>query len=295
MVDIYSLNKIRKGEDVERWTVEEVAKWLNARGFSDLPEIFTDKMVDGELLLQLSEKDLVGYLGVKSGILRKRLWRDIRRLVKTLDYSGSEGNSTAMFLKNINDDLAAYTYKLVSRGITDDYLDTLTMEEVDIVLKQVGIDNLAHRLLIKRRLGEGKEKYVQMISADDGRTLRSLVELKLKIRGVAITGENYSQNLVMVITKQNENILEEDNVLEEILLAQENGVRVIALAEESAELSDEIIDLVEGRVVRWVHDYQEAAVDRLDSLLRLESWREPTLKLCRRRTESIDSGIELLI
>ena len=77
--------------DVVEWTCEEVGGWLLSRGYNDsLCQIFLD--IDGEQLLELTERSL-GSL-VNNGILRKRLWRDVRQLLRMLDYTDTPCETT---------------------------------------------------------------------------------------------------------------------------------------------------------------------------------------------------------
>lgn len=59
-------------------------------------------MVDGDLLLLLSEKDLEEDLDMKSGLLRKRFMRELESLKIAADYSSVDDSQVTLFLTNFN-------------------------------------------------------------------------------------------------------------------------------------------------------------------------------------------------
>ena len=59
-------------QQVPLWSVEDVVEWLKQIGFSGYTQEFKNSRVDGDLLLQLTERMLLDDIGIKNGILRKR-------------------------------------------------------------------------------------------------------------------------------------------------------------------------------------------------------------------------------
>jgi len=296
------------------WGVGEVTRWLQRRGFEDLVDTFSDLEVDGDLLLQLSERDLKEYLGVKNGITRKRLWRELRRVMRNVDYSCSEKADMAQFLTNISSDLVEYTHKLVTHGLTQQVLTNLGTEDVDDVLKDAGIDNLGDRYKIKQAVKtKAEEPNVYLIYLEESKTLASLVEINMKLRGFSVSKRDStrintdylrnidkSSNVVLVLPADAGTV--DDIAREELKYAMESCVNIVPLVEENfkmTEIESLLSHLVSGRrIVRWVHEYQNASMDRLESILRKEAeerrWQQgrSSLQFCKIRSLSIDSGID---
>jgi len=55
-------------------------------GFGTYSQAFAAHMVDGDLLLLLTEKELEEDLGMRSGLLRKRFMRELESLKIAADY-----------------------------------------------------------------------------------------------------------------------------------------------------------------------------------------------------------------
>merc|ERR1719510_876270 len=49
---------------------------------------------------------------VSNGIVRKRLWRDLKNLKNSLDYSNSEAEQTANLLASTSSELVEHTHRL---------------------------------------------------------------------------------------------------------------------------------------------------------------------------------------
>lgn len=67
-------------QQVPNWTTGDVQYWVEKIGFGAYKETFLSNMVDGDLLLLLTEKELEEDLGISSGILRKRFMRELESL-----------------------------------------------------------------------------------------------------------------------------------------------------------------------------------------------------------------------
>ena len=69
---------------------------------------------------------------------------------------------------------------------------------------------------------------------------------------------------------------------------------MILVVEEHLNLNqkDVSVNLEEVKVVRWIHDYQEAAIDRLEKIITTETvkYLENSMKT---RSISVDSGIDI--
>jgi len=60
-------------QKVPLWSPEDVREWVKQIGFSECSKNFVDSRVDGDLLLQLTENNLRDDIGIRNGIMRRRL------------------------------------------------------------------------------------------------------------------------------------------------------------------------------------------------------------------------------
>jgi hypothetical protein len=67
-------------ESIDQWTVNNVLLWLDTILLPSLKENFASHHIDGPKLLALSSAELERELGVTSGIIRKKLVREIEHL-----------------------------------------------------------------------------------------------------------------------------------------------------------------------------------------------------------------------
>jgi len=60
-------------EEVPQWSVDDVHKWVKRSDFSEFAEKFSENLVDGHILLHITEDNLNYDIGMQSGITRIRL------------------------------------------------------------------------------------------------------------------------------------------------------------------------------------------------------------------------------
>ena len=295
--------------DVVEWTCEEVGGWLHSRGYNDsLCQIFLD--IDGEQLLELTERSL-GSL-VNNGILRKRLWRDVRQLLRMLDYTDTPCETTALLLTRVHSDLVEYSHRLVAAGLAVETLHMIT--DIDQRLETAGVENMInyHRIRAalereqcERQLSDdlchvvissnnNNSSDAVITSNNNSRTFASLVDIYLRLRGVRTstdTGSLDNAASLVVVLQGTERL---DDVLDEVRTAQELDKRVLVVVDEQFNL-EQLYNIVDDnvRIVRWIHDYQEAAVDRIESFIRESSQTCTNLITTSSllASVSIDSGI----
>ena len=75
---------------------------------------FANQMVDGDLLLHLSERDLERDLKMESGLHRKRFLRELESLKIAADYSSVDDTNLDHLLMSLSPELSVYTYKVRS-------------------------------------------------------------------------------------------------------------------------------------------------------------------------------------
>jgi len=217
-------------------------------------------------------------------------------------------------LANISPDLVEYTHKLVTAGLDSDNIENVG-DDVDTILRLAGVENLTHLLKIKdalerMKLQKEKERMrplipnnVYIINDSSSRTFASLVEIYLQLRGHHVTRNSFS-----LLEADHENIMEADTVivvlqkesceeidylvLDEIELVQKFDKNMVMVVEETANithLGDDIENMEDVKVIRWIHDYQEAAVDKIENQIH----HAPYCKSFKHfRSVSMDSGID---
>lgn len=77
-------------QQVPLWSIEDVREWVKQIGFQEHAANFVESRVDGDLLLQLNEQDLVQDIGLANGIQRRRFTRELQNLKKMADYSSRD-------------------------------------------------------------------------------------------------------------------------------------------------------------------------------------------------------------
>ncbi|KHJ88264.1 hypothetical protein OESDEN_11945 [Oesophagostomum dentatum] len=69
-------------------------------------------MVDGDILLHLTEKELERDIGMSSGLHRKRFIRELESLKIAADYSAVDESNLDQLLMSLSPELSVYTYKV---------------------------------------------------------------------------------------------------------------------------------------------------------------------------------------
>lgn len=70
-------------------------------------------MVDGDLLLLLTDEELKNDIFMTSSLLRKRFMRELEGLKIAADYSAIDRSGLDTFLMSVSDDLSVYTYQML--------------------------------------------------------------------------------------------------------------------------------------------------------------------------------------
>ena len=309
--------------DIVQWSAGEVGAWLTRRGHQELCDIFMERDISGDQMLTLTERQLQGL--VRSGIQRKRLVRDLRMLQRSLDYTDSGAEVTAARLQAVSADLVEYTHKLVRAGLRIEAGEDI--EDMDTALRSVGVENIGHLIKIREMMeqeissrspspvSESPLTSVHIMSSGDShsRTFASLVQIYLQLRGLEVTKteagllssldtENILDAEAVVVVLQGD--YHHDEVLEEELsIAQELDKNIILVVDEHFDLSrvEELLDDSDSvKTIRWIHDYQDAAVNRIVQFIKTEEGESWSKGQCRDKLRcgqtlsvSIDSGIDV--
>nr|SVE92212.1 EOG090X00FC [Megafenestra aurita] len=290
-------------QQVPLWSAEDVREWVRQIGFIDHCESFADICkVDGDLLLQLTEEMLRDDIGMRNAILRKRFMRELAILKKLADYSSCDKSSLNDFLQSLDPAFCAYTYSMLNAGVDKKSLRLLSEEQL---LTECGIVNSIHRQRIFDAIrGEnGIYDYLDNKPLDafisyrrsTGSQLASLLKVHLQLRNFTVfidverlEAGKFDNNLLQSISQAKYFLLvltpnsldrcrgddeRKDWVHREIVAALESNCKIIPILDNfqwpiPEELPEDMRAVCYFNGVRWVHDYQDACVDKLDKFMR---------------------------
>ncbi|VEN55935.1 unnamed protein product [Callosobruchus maculatus] len=294
-------------QQVPLWSVEDVEEWVKQIGFTEIAPSFVDSRVDGDLLLQLTEDNLMADIGLTNGIKRKRFTRELQKLKKMADYTSRDTANINNFLQSLGPEFSIYTYSLLNAGVEKkDYL--LKISE-DQLLKECQIENSIHRYRIMegiRQLENGLDNGLTEDNIDkpldvfvsyrrsNGSQLASLLKVHLQLRGFSVfidverlEAGKFDNNLLQSIHKAKHFLLvltpgalqrcigdqeRKDWVHREIVAALSANCNIIPIIDnftfpEPDELPEDMRQVCHFNAVRWIHDYQDACVDKLERFL----------------------------
>lgn len=289
-------------QQVPGWTCADVQYWVKKIGFEEYVEKFARQMVDGDLLLQLTENDLKHDVGMISGLHRKRFLRELQTLKVAADYSSVDESNLDNFLMGLSPELSVYTYQMLTNGVNRSLLSSLTDE---MMQNACGITNPIHRLKLTQAFENAKhpdDVEVAMLSKQidvfisyrrsTGNQLASLIKVLLQLRGYRVfidvdklyAGKfdssllkniQAAKHFILVLTPNSlDRLLNDDNcedwVHKELKCAfdhQKNIIPIFDTAFEFPTKEDQIpMDIrmiTKYNGVKWVHDYQDACMAKV--------------------------------
>jgi len=307
-------SKFEPKNEVPVWTVEEVATWVATSGFQEFAPAFQELRVDGDMLLQLTETEIRDDIGISNGILRKRFMRDLKELKKTADYTSCDGGLMANFLNRISTEFKVYTYNLILKELSLDFMQRLTTTDMDDMLKDSGVESAIHRhKIIEAVLNIDEESSfsdsvysepsidVYLSYSQSRAELASLIKIQLDQRDPDLSiidachddKETFSEDVSFLIKDSKYFVLilspgGLDSCLssrsglcrlyQEIRTALKAGLKIIPVTDEfqwplPEMLPEEIRKVASFNGVRWVHDYQEACLGKLERFIKGEHLR----------------------
>lgn len=276
--------------------------------------------------------------------------RELKNLKKNADYSCSDSGNTSNFLAKISPEFRSYTYNLISHDLTYDYMLRLDPVSLEDMLKYAGIESAIHRhKIIEAIVSEDEDSVVDSLYSEPstdmyisyprvgGAELASLISMQMQMRGFSVVTEAHDGTTVSDVVLGRirdarfyvlvlpsgalDQCLASENYYcrlhSELVTALDAGCNIVPVTldfqwPDPLELPEDIQALCYFNGVRWVHDYQNACIDKLerfiraDPMLRAESpfavsksgrstpsLLSPYLKQkgLRNRTVSIDSAI----
>nr|SVE79312.1 EOG090X00FC [Daphnia magna] len=294
-------------QQVPLWSNEDVREWVRQIGFDGHCESFADVCkVDGDLLLQLTEEMLRDDIGMRNAILRKRFMRELAILKKMADYSSCDKSSLNDFLQSLDPAFCAYTYSMLNSGVDKKSLRLLSEEQLET---ECGITNSIHRQRIfdAIRCENGIYDYLDNKPLDafisyrrsTGSQLASLLKVHLQLRNFTVfidverlEAGKFDNNLLQSISQAKYFLLvltpnaldrclgddeRKDWVHREIVAALESNCKIIPIIDNfqwplPEDLPEDMRAVCYFNGVRWVHDYQDACVDKLDKFMRGDAY-----------------------
>ncbi|XP_014215177.1 sterile alpha and TIR motif-containing protein 1 [Copidosoma floridanum] len=312
-------------QQVPLWSTEDVREWVKQIGFEEYAKNFVDSKVDGDLLLQLAEDNLREDIGITNGIRRRRFTRELQNLKKMADYSSKDTGNLNNILLMIGQEFSIYTYSMLNAGIYRDYLKNITEDQLltecgitnSIHRLRIldAIKNIQHNQFNPNE-NESPDKSLDVFVSyrrSNGSQLASLLKVHLQLRGFSVfidverlEAGKFDNNLLqsirqakhflLVLTpKALERCIEDteckDWVHREIVAALQSQCNIIPIIDnfqwpEPEELPEDMRAVCHFNGVRWIHDYQDACVDKLERFMRGEIPVKCDPANCTRSTNS---------
>ncbi|XP_050500568.1 NAD(+) hydrolase sarm1 isoform X4 [Diabrotica virgifera virgifera] len=298
-------------QQVPLWSVEDVEEWVKQIGFPEVAISFVESRVDGDLLLQLTEENLRDDIGLTNGIKRKRFTRELQQLKKMADYTSRDTSNINNFLQTMGLEFSIYTYSFLNAGLDKkDYLRNISEDQlltecgISNSIHRLRIMEGIRQL--ENGLANGMNEDNQDKSLDvfvsyrrsNGSQLASLLKVHLQLRGFSVfidverlEAGKFDNNLLQSIQKAKHfllvltpNALErcigdierKDWVHREICAALSANCNIIPIIDnfifpELEQLPEDMRQVCHFNAVRWIHDYQDACVDKLERFMRGEA------------------------
>ncbi|TSN57791.1 Sterile alpha and TIR motif-containing protein 1 [Bagarius yarrelli] len=294
------------GEDVPRhilssvpnWKTVEVQTWLQQIGFSAFSNRFQELQVDGDLLLNITEENLVNDLAMTSGITRKRFMRDLRVLKTYANYSMCDPNNLADWLADIDPRFRQYTYSMVQSGVARNNLLQITDEQLQ---QDCCIENGIHRaqiLAAARRPARpcftdskhtGPDVFISY-RRTTGSQLASLLKVHLQVRGFSVfidveklEAGKFEEKLISSVQRARNFILVlsasaldkcmgdtgmKDWVHKEIVTALKEKKNIVPVTDnfqwpDPNSLPEDMRAVLKFNGIKWSHEYQEASIEKI--------------------------------
>jgi len=298
---------------VPLWTVEDVVSWVTQVGFKEFAPVFDKCGVDGDMLLQLIDSEIKDDIGIVNGILRKRFLRELKQLKVRADYTSCDGGITANFLARISPEFKVYSYNLILKELTLDFMRRLSAADLEDMLRDAGVESAIHRhRMIEAVIGGEDDSFTESLYSEPsvdvylsypstgGAELASLIQMQLEMRGVSVLSGPHDHRMndsvvahmrdcrhyVLVLPPGGLDTClasaprTQDRLYLEVLTALHTEMKIVPVTSdfqwpEYEELAEEIRGLSSFNGVRWVHDYQDACLDKLERFLRPETLLRP--------------------
>ncbi|KAK2581225.1 hypothetical protein KPH14_008022 [Odynerus spinipes] len=296
-------------QQVPLWSTEDVREWVKQIGFAECAVNFVESRVDGDLLLQLTEENLKEDIGLTNGIRRRRFTRELQNLKKMADYSSRDTGNLNNFLQSIGQEFSIYTYSMLNAGVDKESIRNLSEDQLlsecgitnSIHRLRIldAIKNVQHNQFSSNE-DESPDKSLDVFVSyrrSNGSQLASLLKVHLQLRGFSVfidierleAGKfdndllqsiRQAKHFLLVLTpKALERCIQDteckDWVHREIVAALQSQCNIIPIIDnfqwpEPEDLPEDMRAVCHFNGVRWIHDYQDACVDKLERFMRGE-------------------------
>ena len=293
-------------QQVPTWSVEDVKEWVKQIGFPAYADSFVESRVDGDLLLQLSEEMLREDIQMRNGILRRRFLRELSNLKRVADYSCVDATGLNEFLQTMGPEYCVYAYDLINAGIDRDTLmninDEQLLSECGIrnkvhrmkILQGAKVERGDISITEAESMDKCLDVFISYRRAN-GSQLASLLKVHLEIRNISVfldvdrlNSGKFDNNLLQSIRSAKNFVLvltpgaldrcfgdveQRDWIHKEVACAIQSNCTIIPVFDNFAMpdpslLPDSMRAVTSFNAVNWVHDYQEACVDRIERWIR---------------------------
>ncbi|XP_055938380.1 NAD(+) hydrolase sarm1-like isoform X3 [Argiope bruennichi] len=296
-------------QQVPLWTEIDVKEWVKQIGFDAYTNEFLSSRVDGDLLLQLTEDMLKEDIGIRNGILRKRFLRELNQLKRMADYTSCDSTYLNQVLQSLGQEFSQYTYQMLRCGVQKETLKYISedhLAEVCGIDNSIHRLRIAHAIKgLAQQSEDAEEEDDKQKSLDvfvsyrrsNGSQLASLLKVHLQLRGFSVfidverlEAGKFDNNLLNSIRQAKHFLLVltpnaldrcmndtecKDWVHKEIVEALQSQCNIIPILDnfqwpEPETLPEDMRAVCYFNGVRWIHDYQDACVDKLERFMRGE-------------------------
>jgi hypothetical protein len=292
---------------VSLWTLDVVLVWVRYIGFEEYAQNFVDSKVDGDLLLQLDDLNIQNDLKITNGIHKKRFMRELLKLVKSCDFSSIDKHNVVPFLRDnplLGENHLIYAYGLIKSGLSLDLMSRMSGTCLLDALQDIGVRKQAHR----RRIADSINSWRNLMTVDPNpediaydayicnaslsvhgsKEFASLIAVNLKTHGAMVYDKDYNRpstikeykNFILILSADTlscENIEQADYYKDLVTALDRPDCNVVVVKEsefqmpDSDQLPEGIRRLTSFPSLTWYHEYQNAFMDRLMNLIRLDS------------------------
>ncbi|KAI8434842.1 hypothetical protein MSG28_003334, partial [Choristoneura fumiferana] len=255
-------------QQVPLWSIEDVREWVKQIGFTEYANNFYDS----------------------------------RQLKKMADYSSRDTGSLNEFLGGIGPEYTIYTYSMLNAGVDRESIRGLSDEQLENECRIVNsIHRLqilnaikVYESTLPSKGEENLEKNLDVFVSyrrSNGSQLASLLKVHLQLRGFTVfidverlEAGKFDNNLLQSIRQAKHFLLvltphaldrckhdndQKDWVHREIVAALQSQCNIVPIIDnfiwpEPEELPEDMRAVSKFNGVRWIHDYQDACVEKLE-------------------------------
>ena len=304
-------------QQVPTWSEEDVNEWVKQIGFPQFVESFAESRVDGDLLLQLTEDMLKEDIGMRNGLLRRRFMRELTNLKRVADYSSCDATNLNGFLSSLGPEYCDYTYEMIINRIDRQILMEITEDQLLAecgIKNKIHRLKIAQGIRIERGEFSSVDENVNLDKSLDvfisyrrsnGSQLASLLKVHLEIRNFSVfldvdrlEAGPFDNNLLSNIRAAHNFVLvltpgaldrcfndheQRDWIHKEVACALSSKCKIIPvfddfLMPESESLPETMRQVTTYNGVKWIHDYQEACVEKIGKFIRGDTGGNPMME-----------------